>query len=318
MINVVFCVHDSQNDYIKHTVATIISVLENTREDVLVHIIHDDTVTLAKQKNIIELVANYNQKVQFHRVNEQYFCDLVKSIWHHKKPPIGTLYRLKIADLIKAEKAVYLDSDIIVNMDIKDLWSYDIQNYLIAAVKDLNVTRYKWSNQYHFRKMKVSPDLYFNAGVIVFNLGKIRKELNLFEQAKSFFLNFASDARFFDQDALNKLLQDNTLFLPRKYNYIPVGLRPEEAIDSVHAIIHFAGPKPWNFVCSEFDNLYWKYLAKSSWADTTDKLLELQKYLKVDLGYALSYGKVGSRIGLLLGILHLFKSIAHRLGKVVG
>lgn len=89
---------------------------------------------------------------------------------------IGTLYRLKIADILSSlDKVLYLDSDVIVTQDISGLWNTDITNYYCAAVKDAKSTRSKFSNKRHFKKMGIDPNKYFNAGVILFNLKKSKR-----------------------------------------------------------------------------------------------------------------------------------------------
>lgn len=120
-------------------------------------------------------------------------------------------------------------------------------------------------------------------------------------------MKHSKDIIFFDQDVLNKLLQNEVLFLSEVYNFIPTAQNEiTKDLKTEPAIIHFAGPKPWNFYSSNYDWLYWKYLSKTPWGDTVGKLLKWQKNLGIDLGYALCVGKVASRKMLLRGILLYF------------
>ena len=70
------------------------------------------------------------------------------------------------------EKVIYLDSDIMLNGNIKELFDIDISNYELGVIKD----RYGcWF---------IDPE-YFNSGVLLMNMKNI-KESNLLEQVRDF------------------------------------------------------------------------------------------------------------------------------------
>lgn len=305
MIDVTFCVHDS-GDYLRHTATAIVSILENTKDNVMIHLIHDSSVKKVSIRKLENMVSSYHQQIRFYKVNEAYFIDLakkIKSSTQIKGFSIGTLFRLKIAEILLLDKVLYLDSDIVVNMDLSELWHINLDSYSLAAVLDLKDTRYKIINRFHFFKMNILNRRYFNAGVILFNLKRIRSKVDMLTESVHFFKRYPKDAIFFDQDALNYLFQNECLFLSSKYNFMPVAL-PEGRVPSDYkAIIHFAGPKPWKYICSQFDPLYWFYLSKTPWGNSIDKLLFLQKNVRIDLGYSLFSGKIGSRRMLIKGIL---------------
>ena len=83
-----------------------------------------------------------------------------------------TLLRL-LADIVEGmpeDKLLYLDIDLLVNDDIRKLYDLDITNYEYAAAKD------------HYGKKFLHSD-YINAGVLLFNMKKIR-ETKLLEKAR--------------------------------------------------------------------------------------------------------------------------------------
>lgn len=315
-IHVAFCVHDENGDYIQHTAVAMTSVFCNTKSLVRIHMIHDDTLRISQKEILNALVREYHQTIEYHQVDKKIFTDIAMKLKYatQRNFSIGTLFRLAITDILSIDKVIYLDSDIIVNQDIQALWSIDSSDFYIAAVRDLKDTRKKWINQYHFYRMGVSSDFYFNAGVILFNLKKIRNNFDLLASTIDFLLQHSKNAIFFDQDALNGLLQKKTLFLSKKYNFIPVALTPGKYDDDLQAIIHFAGPKPWKFRCSQFDWLYWKYLSKTPWGDSMPKLMEKQRHIYIDLGYALYTGKIGSRRMFIKGLAYQLKKLI--LGKL--
>lgn len=99
------------------------------------------------------------------------------------------------------DKIIYLDTDIMINGDIKELFDTDISDYEIGIVKD------------RYGKFFISPK-YFNSGMLLLNMKAI-KESNLFERVKEMCLT--KKMAFPDQTALNKLAKKK-LYLPRKFN----------------------------------------------------------------------------------------------------
>jgi lipopolysaccharide biosynthesis glycosyltransferase len=312
MIHVAFCIHDDSGRYIQHTVVSIVSIFINTKEQVTVHLIHDDTLGKENKEYIDSIAVKYKQRIQYYMVDGDFFENLSFQLQYAKQRKsfsVGTLFRLKIAEILSIDKVIYLDSDLIVNMDLNILWSKNIEDYSIAAVKDLKDTRSKFTNKIHFSRMNLSVKKYFNAGVIYFNLKKIRKEINLFNKSMELLLKYSNDDIFFDQDVLNSLFQNKCLFISKTFNFMPVALEPNKIDINLSAIIHYAGPKPWKLCCSQFDWLYWKYFSFTPWGDSVEKLLAVQCDVGIDLGYALFVGKIGSRRMLLKGLIYDLKKI---------
>ena len=109
------------------------------------------------------------------------------------------LFADKIKDL--PNKIIYMDTDIMCNGNIKELFDIDIENYELGVVKD------------RLGKVFIKHN-YFNSGVLLMNLDKIR-ETNLFDRVKD--LCLTKKMAFPDQSALNKLCKYK-LYLPRKFN----------------------------------------------------------------------------------------------------
>lgn len=148
------------------------------------------------------------------------------------------------------EKIIYLDTDVVANGNIKELFDVDITNYEIAAVKD------------YYGRFFINPR-YCNAGVILFNM-TILKQTKMLNKAmhlcatKKIFLN--------DQTAIHRLTEKK-LILPRKFN-------EQHKLRKDTIIRHFAmslkffpyfrkqNIKPWNvdglhniLKCHEFDEI---------------------------------------------------------------
>ena len=116
-----------------------------------------------------------------------------------------TLLRL-LADLIPEipDKLLYLDMDIMIANDIKQLWDIDVTEYEYAAVKE------------KYGCWLIRPD-YFNAGMLLLNMARIR-ETGLLVKARE--LIRTKKLLFADQSAIFKSTTRKKL-LPRIYNEQP-------------------------------------------------------------------------------------------------
>lgn len=113
-----------------------------------------------------------------------------------------TLLRL-FADLIPEipDKLLYLDIDIMIANDVKQLYEIDVTDYEFAAVKE------------KYGCWLIRPD-YFNAGMLLFNMKKVR-ETGLLEKARA--LIKTKKMLFADQSAIFKATTKKKL-IPRIYN----------------------------------------------------------------------------------------------------
>lgn len=113
-----------------------------------------------------------------------------------------TLIRL-FADMIDGmpDKILYLDADIMFNRDIHLLYDIDITDYEYAAARD------------HYGKYLINPN-YVNAGVLLFNLRKM-KETGLLQKARGWIRK--KKLVFADQSAIIRSTTKKKM-LPQKFN----------------------------------------------------------------------------------------------------
>lgn len=167
-----------------------------------------------------------------------------------------TFLRL-FADKIEGipNKLIYLDTDMMLNGDIKELFDIDISEYELGVVLD------------RYGHIFIRPK-YFNAGMLLMNMQKI-KETNLFERVKEMCLN--KKMGFPDQTALNKCAKKK-LYLPRRFNE-QGNLRDDTIIQHFSKRIkwlpyfHTQNVKPWQiekvhclYHWHNYDDIYEKYI----------------------------------------------------------
>ncbi|KAG8888582.1 hypothetical protein FRB98_007346 [Tulasnella sp. 332] len=101
--------------------------------------------------------------------------------------------KIDMMKVVPVERVLYLDADILIRGNLDELWNVDLEDKPLAAVVDIG------HPLGHPRLPKRDSSPYFNAGVLVMNLTKIRERLeDLNTLAKSM-----RDAHYRDQDVLN-------------------------------------------------------------------------------------------------------------------
>jgi lipopolysaccharide biosynthesis glycosyltransferase len=232
-------------------------------------------LTADNRRRFSKTAEKFNQKVQlidvtdlFSKVNQNGEIDKIA-----KHLTRGTFFRLLIPDLIDAEKAICLDCDIVVNLDIAELWNIDLSApdvSLAAAADEAIATNLSKIERMRFNAWGLEYGKYFNAGVLVMNLKRIRqKHENLLGGARVFHECYGSLVMYAEQDFLNVTFKDDVLFIDGRFNRLTMlSLYEGHAKDIEGVIIHFAGLKPWVFLKnSASDNLYWETFARSEWND---------------------------------------------------
>lgn len=281
IVNVVFAVYDKLGDYSSKTATSIVSMMENTsiKPGLLnVYILYDSTLSSRNKELLRKTVERYNQNI--------FFCyvDIPESEYNFYDLGVfspGTLFRLKIAELINCRKIIYLDSDVIVNLDIVELFNENLNGKSIGAVLEVELF-YKSIKDIDFNnKSSILKELeinvtkgtslnffkYFNAGVLLLDLDQIRKKYNMYRMCMGYLKN-NKKAPYADQFALNMLFKNDCEYLNEKYNRW--SKRGE-----TKCIYHFAcwNEKPWININSRISLLYWKYFYLTPWCKNVEFLL---------------------------------------------
>lgn len=117
------------------------------------------------------------------------------------------------------DRILTIDVDTIVNENISDLWELNLNDYYLAGVEEVEVSKNEGS--------------YINMGVAMLNLKKIREEHKddeLINNLNTFWY------RWNEQDAINQLFRGHILILPGDYNACWQAQPPKH-----EKITHFAG-----------------------------------------------------------------------------
>ncbi|MBU7585837.1 MAG: glycosyltransferase family 8 protein [Nostoc sp. TH1S01] len=295
---VLVCAAD--NNYAMPLAVTVRSALANLHPDHRIALfILDGGISDTNKHKITQSLDSKQIDISWIRLDDALFANL--PLYGHVT--ISTYYRMLIPEVLPKhfDKAIYLDSDMVVTGDLAELWHIDIGDNYVLAVQDDNQLymsiAYDWKT---YQALGISPDSkYFNAGLLVINIEKWRTEnigKKVLEAIKR--ENLAND-----QDGLNVVLvgkwgdlhpQWNQM--PRIYDYSSWQESPftEDVYNALlhHPyIIHYTTtPKPWyaglQHECKHpKKDLFFQYLDMTDWSGWRDTLLRRvgRKVLKLAL-----------------------------------
>lgn len=254
--NNIAVVLSADSNYVPYLAVTIKSIFDNAdpkyNYDILVF---DDGIS-NYQKSIISGLIRSNCSIRYIDVKEllenvDTSLFQARGIWS-----VATFYRLFIPQVMSNyDKVLYLDCDIIVKDSLVKLFDVDMKDNQIACVCDcLEYTKIKDRIRDCTEGLKLKDyRKYFNAGVILFNIQKIK-----YEDFRKQFFNILRTYKlpFLDQDILNVIFEDKCKFLDIEWNYQYHILNENPALreikklneaDKNPKIIHYTTcRKPWN------------------------------------------------------------------------
>ena len=273
MIHVCFGLHDADGRYSKFTGTTITSIFENTTAAVTAHILHDSTLTDDNRDKFSRLAQRYNQRMEFYNVETicaeklKEYTDYVSTV-KNSRVGVGAFYRLLLSQFIspEIEKIIYLDSDIIVNLDIAELWHIELGDKVLGVVPE----SFNGINAFErfdlCRDGLANPEDYFNSGVLLMNLKLFnQEEPNIIEGLK--FRGNHPEYKFFDQEVLNYCFSTRTLKLPTKFNRFIECVNKDNETVVEKKIYHYAGGHIGLEGSDNFNRLWLKYFSRSMWCD---------------------------------------------------
>ena len=280
MVHVCFGLHDKTGKYSKFTGTAIVSIFENTKSEVTVHILHDNTLSDGNRKKFLQLAERYEQQINFYNVEE--ICpEKISEIKNlipgaeESRFTAGALYRLVIVCVLpeEIEKAIYFDSDMLIHADIKNLWDTDLGEKFIAAVPESEADIICFKNltaarHYLITSGRVKFENYFNSAVLVMNLKKLRTSKNILDEGIKFIAEH-TECIYFDQDILNYCFAGDYVKLPNNFDRFVPDLRRHELnpMPEQDRIYHYTGPNPTFDFSDNLSRLYLEYFTKTTWFD---------------------------------------------------
>ncbi len=258
-------------NFVKFTAVTITSLIANASKEFSydIHILCTKISEDKKQK-VIKL-ANENFKIYFDDVT-----NYLKSISY--RLPIRdyysktTYYRLFISEMFpELDKALYLDSDMIVLGDVSELYNNDIGENYVGACNEQAMVQTDVYGTYVEKCIGLDRNKYFNAGMLLINCAQFRKQ-KILDQ----FIRLLHEYSFVvtqDEDYLNFICKDKVFWIENSWNVETYGkIKYSEATAK---IIHYLMVgKPWHFKDVPFAEIFWNYAKQTSFYEEINSVLE--------------------------------------------
>ncbi len=263
MITVILC-EDNNGVGPEAVAVTILSVIESNKDSQITIILHSDFAVDIQGKITSIAAGSQNIRIQhwplLHCLAPNYF-DSSKEEYRFLLDRT-LLHRLLLPQIHYAlERYIFIDADVIVDRPLAELWNIDLDDKLVAGVRD-------GIEDLKFTELGLQPP-YLNAGVLLYN-ASLWRNANATEAAYNYLLSHKETTfDVSDQDAINYVSQGKKVVVDLSWNVMhknasrlpPAGSR----------ILHFAGPvKPWHsYADFDFQILFRSILSRTSFVTFT-------------------------------------------------
>ncbi len=269
VIPIFFAIDDG---YMPFLAVALESLIENSSKKYYYSIKVLYTNISEENKKKINKYKRENVNIEF--VDLNYYIEKVKDKLYTRDYYTNTTYfRLFIANLYpQYNKAIYLDSDIVVLGDIAELYNQDIGDNLIAAAPDDVIQTTKVFQEYAEKVVGVADYRnYFNAGILLMNLDEFRRF-----DFQNKFLYLLETIKFTvaqDQDYLNRLCKGKVKIIDKGWDKMPIG--NDDFNEKDLKIIHYnLADKPWHYDNIRYKDYFWKYAKKTEYYNQICKIKE--------------------------------------------
>lgn len=246
------------DDFTKYAAVSLHSLVKNTNpeNDYTVYFLSQD---LSKEhQDDLKKLGSDNVHIKFFHIDE----DLVAPIKNRKENylrgdffTMSIFYRLFIPELFpQYDKAIYIDSDTVVNDDIAKLYNIDLSNNLFGACVDSSIQYVEKMVKYIKDVLALDPKKYINSGMLVMN-SKVFREEHFIDRFMDLLAKYHFDCIAPDQDYLNEIGEGRILYIDGKWDAMPNdNTEPLADPSLIHYNLFF---KPWHFRNVQYENYFW-------------------------------------------------------------
>lgn len=253
--------------YSKYSIVMLTSLFMNNSEARFDIYVMYSELSISAQQSIEEMVKAYGNRVFFLRVDKSNYDGFPTSKALTVECYFVCLAHLSLPESL--ERILYLDSDIIVDGSITELYEMDFEdNYLIACGQSFE----KINGNYYRLGARAERGEKFNSGVMLYNLRKMRQHISA-----NYIKSIAKDNQYSfllaDQGLLNIVYEKQTKIIDSYYYNFRISLMEDQLRygESVHkgkpVIFHYVSrdyyrlgisTKPWTLMLTseEYEKLY--------------------------------------------------------------
>lgn len=212
-------------------------------------------------------LADKNCEIQFFEMKDELntITDRMSNRLRADYFTLTIYFRLFIPVLFpEYDKGIYLDSDVVVPGDISELYQMHLGENLLGAVIDPVVAAVPELTRHAELCVGVEKDKYFNSGVLLMNLKKLR-ETRIDQRFLELFNKYHFDCIAPDQDYLNAMCKGRVTYLPALWDAMP-----SDATEPVGnpKLVHFnLFAKPWHYDNIQYEQYFWPYAEASGFLE---------------------------------------------------
>ena len=266
------------NKFIKYAYVLITSLFENHKDrNINLYILYNG-ISIYELEIFERLEIKYNQRIICQEISED---NIPQDVPKTDYWPMAICFRLFLPLIVpdSEDRVLYLDTDVIVNKNIEEFYDQSFEGKSLIACRDISVQEGGLSDKQRafIGELTDVPEKdYFNSGVIIINLEKIR------QYGREYYLDalekYKDKLVAVDQDLLNYVAYNDVNYSdPYRYNCFAriaynKGIDYENLKESA-SIIHYAGRKPWTPESIRYNSelIWWEYAKKT---DIYSELLE--------------------------------------------
>lgn len=295
MLNFLYCFDSNYNI---QSIVSIYSLLNSISEKINIFIIHQSEETPEfLPKKILENKNLNNIHVYKFNKSDLKFYNLLDA--HVTEATFYRLFLLKyIPEHIK--NITYLDGDVYCISNPLEQIKKEFQNLNSSGLEagfSVEANRND-VNQTSFKRLKLTGNSYFNAGVMLMDVEKARKN-NFSIKVFDILSQIKEDAIFWDQDILNKYYDDKFLKISESLNY-KVNYFEKDYTEILKqnniSLVHYSGKfKPWHvrgvahsssFI---FQDMFNEVYGKKYYISNSRKIIAIKDLFKILINLKLEF-----------------------------
>lgn len=257
--------------FVKYTIVSIYSMIVNASKDYhyIVHILHTGISESMKQK--VYALANENFEIRFVDVTN-YLHSISDKLPLRDYYSKTTYFRLFIAEMFpELTKAIYIDSDTIVQGDVSKLYLTDVKDAYVGACHEQVMIQVEEFGTYVEKVVGVSRYNFFNAGLLLINCEMFRLHFVLDKFVD--YLHYYNFVVTQDEDYLNLICKDHVYWLDQRWNTEVFG-EIDFPIEQANMIHYIMTNKPWHYDDCRFGDIFWNYAKNTSVYDEIQDVLK--------------------------------------------
>ncbi len=158
------------------------------------------------------------------------------------------------------DKALYIDSDVVITGDLAELYATELGDNYIGACPDFSIAEVPPLVRYTVDAVGMEEGKYINSGVLLMNL-KLLREKELDKRFLQLLNTYHLDCIAPDQDYLNAMCRDGIVYLEECWDAMPNDHKPP--LKNAKLIHYNLFSKPWCYDGIQYGDIFWHYAEKS-------------------------------------------------------